>query len=120
MAGPGSVGQMVKSYLFPIPPRETWLLVEVTEVKDRFLRGRIRGIGRPSLERTEPLCGSYGTCGGCHCQHLRYDRQLHWKQVQVKDALVRIGGLVDPPLAPIIPSPMSYHYRGKAEFHVAN
>ncbi|MDI6725845.1 MAG: class I SAM-dependent RNA methyltransferase [Smithellaceae bacterium] len=94
------------------------VLVEVTEVKDRFLRGRIREISGPSLDRAEPLCKSYGKCGGCHYQHLGYDRQLHWKQVQVKDALARIGGLVDPPLAPIIPSPMSCHYRGKAEFHV--
>ncbi|MDZ4164305.1 MAG: class I SAM-dependent RNA methyltransferase [Smithellaceae bacterium] len=94
-------------------------LVEVTEVKDRFLRGRIREIRRPSPDRTKPLCGSYGKCGGCHYQHLGYERQLYWKQVQVNDALTRIGGLETPPLAPIIPSPVGYHYRGKAEFHVA-
>ncbi len=94
-------------------------LVEITDVKNRFLCGRIREIRRPSPERIEPLCVSYGQCGGCHYQHIRYDRQLHWKQVQVKDAFQRIGGLVSPPLADIIYSPASYHYRGKVELHTA-
>lgn len=117
-SGVGRLGELV--IFIPRAAPGDRALVEVTEVKERFLRGRIREIHRPSPDRTEPLCGSYGKCGGCHYQHLGYERQLHWKQVQVKDALTRIGGLEDPPLAPIIPSPVSYRYRGKAEFHVTS
>lgn len=95
------------------------VLVEITEAKNRFLRGGIREIRRPSPERTEPRCDSYGRCGGCQYQHIRYDRQLYWKQEQVKDLCRRIGGIAHPPLVDIVASSESYHYRGKVEIHAA-
>ncbi len=118
--GGAGVGRTSGQVIFvPLTAPGDRALVEVTEVKDRFLRGRIREIQLPSPDRAEHLCGSYGKCGGCHYQHLEYEKQIYWKQAQVNDALVRIGGLDSPPLAPIIPSPMIYHYRGKADFHAA-
>ena len=36
--------------------------------------------------------------------------------MQVRDALVRLGGFVDPPLEPIVPAASQFHYRNKLEY----
>ncbi|HMZ50391.1 MAG TPA: 23S rRNA (uracil(1939)-C(5))-methyltransferase RlmD, partial [Flavobacteriales bacterium] len=52
----------------------------------------------------------------CKWQDLRYEKQLEYKQQQVVDNLVRLGGLELPSIAPILASPRVTHYRNKLEF----
>jgi 23S rRNA (uracil1939-C5)-methyltransferase len=47
---------------------------------------------------------------------LRYETQLHWKQLQVRDALERLGGFRSPPLEPIVPARERTRYRNKLEY----
>lgn len=91
---------------------------QVTEVKKSFARGRLVRIIEPSTFRVEPRCLYFGHCGGCAYQHIKYDRQLQFKKQQLKDAFERIGKLPASPVTDIIPSPVIYGYRGKADFHV--
>lgn len=93
------------------------LEVEVTQLKKKFVRARILRIIKESPLRTNPLCRYYGRCGGCCYQHLNYEYQLAIKKNQVEDAFRRIGKITDPPVRDTIASPVSYHYRGKAQFH---
>ncbi len=44
------------------------------------------------------------------------ETQLFYKQKQVVDNLERIGGLVLPPILPIIPSPKTKYYRNRLDF----
>ncbi len=92
--------------------------IEITEVRKRYVRGRITKILKQSDHRTSPLCGSYGRCGGCCYQHMAYDRQLFWKERQVLDTFQHIGGIPSPPVLAVIPSPKPYHYRWKAGLHI--
>jgi 23S rRNA (uracil1939-C5)-methyltransferase len=55
-------------------------------------------------------------CGGCRFQDLGYDEQVAEKERQVRDALVRIGRSVDPPLEPILPAASQFGYRNKLEY----
>jgi tRNA/tmRNA/rRNA uracil-C5-methylase (TrmA/RlmC/RlmD family) len=50
---------------------------------------------------------------------MRYPQQLVWKQRFVGDALQRIGRVADPPVLPIVPSPLEWGYRNKMEFAFA-
>src|SRR5215216_535094 len=53
-----------------------------------------------SAERVQPFCPHFGVCGGCQWQMLPYDKQLIYKQKQVRDNLQRIGKLVLPEIQP--------------------
>ncbi len=91
--------------------------VEIVEKKKKFARARLLNIIEPSPLRTVPQCRCYGRCGGCCYQHITYDGQLKIKHRQVVEAFLKIGGIAEPPVKEIIPSPQPYAYRGKAELH---
>ena len=89
---------------------------ELTKIKSSFLEGRVTAIEALSPHRAEPFCEHFGTCGGCSWQHINYETQLFYKQKQVVDNLERIGGLVLPPLEPILPSANTRYYRNRLDF----
>ena len=88
----------------------------VTRVKRGFAEGVVTAVVRPSAARVEAPCPHFGVCGGCRFQDLAYDVQVTEKERQVRDALVRIGRFVDPPLEPIVPAASQYGYRNKLEY----
>ncbi len=92
--------------------------VQIREAKKRYLRGRLRKLIDPSPDRVEPPCPYFLRCGGCHYQHIAYDRQAAMKGRQVIEVFERIGKFQNPPVEPVLQSPMPYGYRGKGEFHV--
>jgi 23S rRNA (uracil1939-C5)-methyltransferase len=71
-----------------------------------------------SRRRIQPRCRHFTTCGGCHYQHIDYMEQLSIKAEVLRDQLIRIGRLVDPPVAPAIGSPSHWNYRNHVQFHV--
>ncbi len=93
--------------------------VEITEVRKRYARGRLVRIIAPSRHRVPPVCPYYTRCGGCRMQHIAYDHQLELKRRQVEETFRRIADVSHPPVAPVIPSPRPFGWRGKAEFHLA-
>ena len=90
--------------------------VRLTKKKKNYMEGVIASIVKPSEHRLKPFCKHFGICGGCKWQPLPYEMQLHAKQQQVWDQLVRIGHLQIPDISPIIPSDEITYYRNKLEF----
>ncbi len=88
----------------------------VTKVKRGFAEGFASALLEPGPDRVEAPCRHFGTCGGCRFQDLAYEVQLAQKAQQVRDALVRIGRIADPPLEPIMPATSIYGYRNKLEY----
>jgi 23S rRNA (uracil1939-C5)-methyltransferase len=115
--GVGRKGDLVVFVPFTVDGDE--VEVEITEIRKRYVRGRLVRIIVPSHYRMTALCSYYTRCGGCRMQHIAYAHQLELKHQQVAEAFRRIAKLSSPPLAPMIASPRPYGYRGKAEFHVA-
>lgn len=113
--GVGRVDNFVAFVPFSAPGDE--LEIEITQVKKKFVRGKILKIIKPSQARVKPPCRYYEKCGGCCYQHLDYQHQLAIKKKQVEDAFRKIGKIANPPVPGIIASPYEYHYRGKAQFH---
>ena len=58
-----------------------------------------------------PPCRYIPRCGGCPWQHVTYAEQLRAKEALVREHLRRIGGVADPPVLPILPSPQEWRYR---------
>lgn len=69
-----------------------------------------------SKERVEPFCSHFGVCGGCQWQMLPYEKQLEYKQQQVKDNLQRIGKIALPEMMPIVGATATKYYRNKIEY----
>ena len=69
-----------------------------------------------SSQRVEPFCQHFGVCGGCQWQMLPYEKQLEYKQRQVRDNLQRIGKIKLPELLPILGAESTKFYRNKMEY----
>jgi len=69
-----------------------------------------------SEERVDPFCEHFGVCGGCQWQMLPYEKQLHYKEKQVGDMMVRIGKIQAPAILPIVGAEESRYYRNKLEY----
>lgn len=88
----------------------------VTTVKRNHAEAVTVEVVHPGPERVEAPCSHFGTCGGCRFQDLAYDEQARQKELQVRDALERLGGLSDVELEPILTAEAQYHYRNKLEY----
>lgn len=91
--------------------------VEITEKSARHSRGKVTSVLNPASTRTEPLCPYFQRCGGCQYQHLTYEEELRAKELQVRDSLVRIARIPEPPILPIIGCPQPYGYRNRITVH---
>ncbi|HRD52451.1 MAG TPA: TRAM domain-containing protein, partial [Flavobacteriales bacterium] len=94
--------------------------LRVLAKKSNYAEARAIRIAVPSPGRVAAFCKHFGTCGGCKWQDLSYHKQIEYKQQQVVDNLVRLGGLELPAITPIMPSPQLTHYRNKLEFTFSN
>jgi tRNA/tmRNA/rRNA uracil-C5-methylase (TrmA/RlmC/RlmD family) len=114
--GVGRSDQQVVFVPFTVDGDEA--VVRITDVRKKFVRGRLEKLLKSSPYRIEPRCRHYALCGGCRHQHIHYERQLQLKQQQTADAFSRIGKTSPPQPIPVVPSPKIFHYRGKADYHV--
>jgi 23S rRNA (uracil1939-C5)-methyltransferase len=88
----------------------------VTKVKRSHAEALAVEVLEPSPQRVDAPCAHYPACGGCRFQDLAYEAQLAAKQTQVEDSLRRIAGIAEPPLEPIVPADLQFHYRNKLEY----
>ena len=62
---------------------------EIVERKKDYSIARLTQILEPSPDRQEPYCPNYETAGCCHWQHIRYDRQVDYKEATLRESLQR-------------------------------
>ncbi|MCL2799638.1 MAG: 23S rRNA (uracil(1939)-C(5))-methyltransferase RlmD [Endomicrobia bacterium] len=92
-------------------PGET---ADVFVVKDKktFREGNVKNITGKSPERIEPVCQSFGRCGGCTFQNTEYKNQVKYKQIYAEELLNVFGVKI----SEILESPEIWNYRNKMEF----
>mgnify|MGYP002681808946 FL=1 len=90
--------------------------IRVRKKRRKYMEGTAVRFHEYSSDRIEPRCTHFGVCGGCKWQHLRYEKQLEFKEKQVIDNLTRIGKLELSGVRPILGSSEIYGYRNKLEF----
>jgi tRNA/tmRNA/rRNA uracil-C5-methylase (TrmA/RlmC/RlmD family) len=106
-----------KAFFVPFTIDGETVSAEVVGEKKRFAEAKLLTVREPSAHRVTPECPYFGRCGGCSYQHIDYEHQLSIKWRQVRDILQRIGKLPQPPMRPIIPSPLHYRYRNRITVH---
>lgn len=106
--------------------------VRLVEEKKNFARGEIVEIIEPSPERITAKCKHFFSpllqgegagvrwCGGCHYQHLPYEKQLQAKTDILIDQLQRIGKIENPPVQPMVACPSPWNYRNHVQFSLDN
>lgn len=95
------------------------VLVEITEERKRWARGRLVEVLEASPDRVHAPCvyARPGRCGGCQLQHIDPVAQLVLKRRIVTEQLQHIGRIADPPVNPTMPV-APFHYRNSARFAV--
>jgi 23S rRNA (uracil1939-C5)-methyltransferase len=97
-------------------------VVDVQTFKKRkaYYEGKAVKFHEYSQHRVEPICEHFGVCGGCKWQNMNYSQQLHYKQNEVYNHLLRIGKIELPEFEPILGSQKQFFYRNKMEFSFSN
>lgn len=67
--------------------------VKIKEEKKDYIVGELIGLEKKSCNRVEPCCPYYTSCGGCDLQHLKYEKQLEFKQNLIEETFEKISGL---------------------------
>src|SRR5262249_22337908 len=67
--------------------------VEIVESKKDYATARLTKILEPSPDRQEPYCPNYCTEGCCHWQHIRYSKQVDYKEAVLRESLKRLRRL---------------------------
>jgi tRNA/tmRNA/rRNA uracil-C5-methylase (TrmA/RlmC/RlmD family) len=93
------------------------ITARVVREKKQFAEAELVQLLEPSPERVTPECPYFGRCGGCSYQHMSYAHQLKLKAKQVEQAMRRIGKMPEPPMRPMVPSPLPYGYRNRITVH---
>ncbi len=90
--------------------------VQLSKSKKDWAEGRAFRFHALSPDRVDPFCSHFGVCGGCQWQMLPYEKQLVYKQKQVRDNLQRIGKVALPEMRPILGAKETRYYRNKVEY----
>jgi 23S rRNA (uracil1939-C5)-methyltransferase len=112
------VGRVDNRVIFiPFTAPGDTVIARIVHKKKQYLQGEIKEIVSQSALRNPPPCDIFGTCGGCHWQHLVYATQLELKEKTFTDLLHRIGKVESLEQLPIVPSPREYSYRCRVQLH---
>lgn len=93
--------------------------VSVTREKSTFSESIAQTVSKHSPSRTEPLCGHYEECGGCHLQHMSPQEQHNFKLTNVLKQLKHNGDITPTHILPTITGD-SYSYRQRVRLSVAH
>jgi 23S rRNA (uracil1939-C5)-methyltransferase len=88
------------------------------DVHQHWGRARVVDVLEPSPDRVRPRCKHFGSCGGCHYQHISYPAQVVAKADIVRSQLERLGKFVDPPVAATVASPSPWRTRNNMRFRL--
>ncbi len=115
--GKGVAREQGKAVFIPFTIDGERITADIVREKKQFAEGEMVALLDPAPERVVPECPYFGRCGGCSYQHISYAHQLELKTRQVEQAMRRIGRLAEPPMRPMVPSPLPYGYRNRITVH---
>jgi 23S rRNA (uracil1939-C5)-methyltransferase len=92
------------------------VIARISKVKKNYAEAyKIKTVEK-SIYEIEPKCNHFKYCGGCTLQQLDYQKQIYYKEQQVKDNIIKIGEIKNPEINNIIPCDKIFNYRNKMEY----
>ena len=61
--------------------------------KKKLIQANLLEVLKPAEQRIAARCPHFGTCGGCHYQHIQIDEQVRLKKAILRETLSRLGGV---------------------------
>ena len=89
---------------------------KVIKEKPSYARAELLSVDRPHPQRLSPPCPHFGTCGGCHYQHIPYGLQTEFKRQIFIEQLQRLAHINKPFIRAVIPSKLEWGYRNSLQF----
>lgn len=111
--GVGRIDGMVCFVPYSCPGDE--LMVRITTRKRSYMIASIDEIITPSVDRVNPPCALFGSCGGCQWQHISCQQQLAEKRAIFTDTLWRGARVASDRIEDVLPSPAEYGYRNRIQ-----
>ncbi|MBI2957125.1 MAG: class I SAM-dependent RNA methyltransferase [Acidobacteria bacterium] len=95
-------------------------VVDVFPIEEsrKFIRALPAQVKEAAGERIAADCPYFGRCGGCHYQHLPYERQLEVKRDILHETLRRLGKIERTEEIALHASP-PWHYRNRVQLKLA-
>jgi 23S rRNA (uracil1939-C5)-methyltransferase len=87
---PGADGRSMAVFVPFVLPGEK-VEAEIRQEKHGFARGSLTQLIETSPDRIDARCPYFRQCGGCHYQHIPYERQLEFKAGILRETLQRIA-----------------------------
>jgi 23S rRNA (uracil1939-C5)-methyltransferase len=91
--------------------------MRVVDDRKRWARAELLAVLDASPDRVEPPCPYVPACGGCDLQHVSPAGQRRLKTRVVREQLVRLGGIADPPVDDCSEVGPATGYRTHAQLH---
>lgn len=108
-----------KACFIPFTAPNDRVRIRVLKEKKSYLEGELVELIQGSPCRVTPRCPIFGSCGGCHWQHLAYGEQLRQKQQIFADTLRRLGGVTGE-ILPVVGSKDEYGYRSRIQLKLTS
>jgi 23S rRNA (uracil1939-C5)-methyltransferase len=89
--------------------------VQIVEQRASYLRAELVEVLEASPERVAPRLAA---SDHMPWQHIAYPAQLRFKEQIVRDQLLKLARLADPPLLPILAAAQPWAYRNSARLHI--
>jgi len=115
--GKGVARDAGKAVFVPFTIDGERVTAKIVREKKQFAEAELLEVLEPSPERVIAPCPYFERCGGCSYQHINYNHQLELKARQVEQAMRRIGKMPEPPMRPIVSSPLPHGYRNRITVH---
>ena len=90
--------------------------VRIRRVRHGYAEAECLEILSRSPRRADPPCRHFGECGGCDLQHLDREAQAAAKGRQVAALLLRVAGILDPPVGEAVAAGDPVQYRFRIDF----
>ena len=90
---------------------------DIRQEKPGFARGSVAHLIEASPDRVEAGCPYFRQCGGCHYQHIPFERQLEFKAEILRETLRRIARIELKSELRLHASP-PWHYRNRTRLQV--
>jgi 23S rRNA (uracil1939-C5)-methyltransferase len=113
---PGADGRSMAVFVPFVLPGER-VEVEIRQEKAGFGRGTVTQMIEASPDRVEARCPYFRQCGGCHYQHIPYERQLEFKAAILRETLQRVAKIELSSEIRLHASP-PWNYRNRARLQV--